>query len=115
MKEAGIDGSCEKIVCSGDGVDVACKVEVEFFHGYDLGVSSSGCSSFDSEGGALGWLTDAGEAFLSERCAECLCEADGGGCDVAKVIQLFYDVICQNNLRNGIDVTLCEKGYEDDK
>ncbi len=78
MEPAGVDGSCQKVVGSRDGMQIAGEVQVEVLHRDDLAVSASGGSAFDAECGALAGLADAREDAFSKMRAHRLAEPDGG-------------------------------------
>lgn len=59
-------------------MDVTSEVEVEGFHRNDLRITTSSCSTLDTEGGSLTWLAYACDDLLVEVGTEALAQADGG-------------------------------------
>src|SRR6056297_353443 len=47
----------QKIMGCGYCMDVSCKMKIDILHGHNLGISSSGGSSFDSKTGSKGRFT----------------------------------------------------------
>ena len=54
-----VDHGAEKIVRRGDGVKISGEVEVHIFHGNNLGIAATGCSSFHAKTGAERGFADA--------------------------------------------------------
>lgn len=54
-------------------------MQVELVHRNDLTVTSSSCSSLDTESRSLRRLPDTGEGTLAEVSSKSLSETDGGG------------------------------------
>ena len=61
-----VDHGGQQVVGGTDGVDVAGKVEVDVFHGHDLGVAAAGRAALDAEHGAQGRLTQAEHRFFAQ-------------------------------------------------
>lgn len=53
VKNAGVNGCCQEIVCGSDGMYVSCQVEVELIHWYHLAVPASCCTTFYAKCWAL--------------------------------------------------------------
>jgi hypothetical protein len=60
-------------------VNITGQVQIELFHGDDLGVATPGSPTFDAKCRSLGWLANAGDYALTEMRAKRLAEADCGG------------------------------------
>ena len=46
-----VDGCSEKIVCRADGMDVPGEMEIDIFHRYEVGSSSTGGPTFNAKCG----------------------------------------------------------------
>ena len=68
----------QQVVRQGDGVEVAGEVQVDVFHGHDLGVAAAGCAAFHAKDGAQGRLTQGDDGALADA-VECIAQTDGGG------------------------------------
>src|SRR5699024_220914 len=44
-----IDHGSQQVVGGADGVDVTGEMEVDIFHGHNLGVTAAGCAALDAE------------------------------------------------------------------
>ena len=78
MEHARINGSCQQVVGSCNGMDIASEVQIKIFHRDNLRVAAAGCSALDAKGRALRRLPDAGEDALIEMSAESLAQANRG-------------------------------------
>ncbi len=76
---ARIDGRGQQVVGCRDGVNIACQVQVEIFHGNNLAVAAAGCAALDAKSRALRGLADAGEHVLAQVSAERFTQANHGG------------------------------------
>src|SRR5699024_383346 len=61
-----IDQCCQCVGSSSNGVKVAREVQVDVFHGHNLGESPTRCASFESHHRALGGLADSDNRFLTQ-------------------------------------------------
>ena len=77
VEHARVDGRGQQVVGRGDGVDVACQVQVELLHGDDLRVAAARRAALDAEGRALAWLADARDDAAAQVRAQRLAHADG--------------------------------------
>mmetsp|Transcript_120999 Transcript_120999/g.338781 ORF Transcript_120999/g.338781 Transcript_120999/m.338781 type:complete len:416 (+) Transcript_120999:830-2077(+) len=71
-----VDRCREKVVRRGDGMDVACHVQVELLHRHALRVPTAGSAALCAEGRAHGRLPDASENLLPEVRAQRLGQAN---------------------------------------
>ena len=60
-------------------MNIPREVQVEFFHGDDLGVAAASSAALDAKGWPLRWLADAGDHTFAQVSAKRLAEPDGGG------------------------------------
>ena len=60
-------------------MNVPRQVEIEFFHGHDLSIPSTGGSSFDTKSRSLTGLTNTGDGGFSANGAQGLGQSDCGG------------------------------------
>lgn len=60
-----------------DGVEIAGKVQVDVFHGDDLGVAAACSAAFDAEAGSQGRFAQGDDGLLTDF-GEALGQADGG-------------------------------------
>jgi hypothetical protein len=79
MQHTGIDRSRQQVIGGGDGMNIACQVQVEIFHGYHLAISTACCAAFNPKGRALRRLPDACKDFLAQVGTQCLAQAHHGG------------------------------------
>ena len=61
----------QQVVRQGDGVEVAGEVQVDVFHGHDLGVAAACCAAFHAEDGAQRRLTQGDDGALADA-VECI-------------------------------------------
>ena len=73
-----VEHGSDEVVGSADGVEVAGEVEVDVFHGNDLGISAAGRAAFDAEDRAEGRLTKSDDDVLADL-SHAVREADGRG------------------------------------
>lgn len=92
VEHAGIESSGEEVVGGGNGVDITSQVHVELVHGDNLRVASTGGTTLDAKGGALGRLADVGKGNLAEVGTESLGETHGGGLYKSTAAQIFGGV-----------------------
>ena len=79
MHHARVERCRTQVVGSGDGVDVACQVQVEVLHRDDLRVSAAGGAALDAERRSLGRLPNGRHHPLTQVRTECLRKSNGRG------------------------------------
>ena len=78
MEHTGVKGSGHQVIGSGDGVDIAGKVQVEILHRDHLAVTAAGRAALDAKGRPLAGLPDAGEYALPQMRTQRLAEPNHG-------------------------------------
>ena len=81
----------QQVVCRGDGVEIAGKMQVQVFHRDNLRITAAGGTTLDAEAGAQGGLAQCKQCFfahVAKGLAEtdacrglalaCRCRVDGG-------------------------------------
>ena len=68
----------QQVVRQRDGVEVAGEVQVDVFHGHNLGISAAGCSALHAEDRAQGGFTQGDDGALTDA-VERIAQAHGGG------------------------------------
>ena len=84
-----VEQGSNHVVCRGDGMEVACEVEVDFLHWQHLCIATSRSTTFHAEARSEGWLSQCHNGILpnlveSERQTDadgCLADARLGRCD----------------------------------
>ena len=59
---------CQQVIGGSDRMEVSGKVEIQILHGNNLGVSASGCPSFDPKAGAERRLAQRDQGLLPHLC-----------------------------------------------
>ena len=68
---------CEQVVRRADGMEVTREVQVDVFHGDDLGVAAAGSAALHTENRAQARLAQGDRALLAQA-RQCIGQADGG-------------------------------------
>ena len=71
-----VDGRCQKVVSRRNGVHVTGEMEVDVFHGQDLGITAAGSAAFDAKDRAERRFAQ-GDDGLMAHVIQGLCQADG--------------------------------------
>ena len=70
-----VDERSQQIVRGGDGVKIACEVQVDVFHGHDLRFATARCASLHTKAGSKGGLAQANDRLFADQ-IECITKAN---------------------------------------
>ena len=62
-----IDQSCQRVVGTGQGMQVTRKVQVDVFHWHDLAVAAASCATLDPKDWAHGWFPHCDYGLVAQQ------------------------------------------------
>ena len=65
MEDSGVQCCRTQVMGAGNSVDVTSQMQVEIFHGNNLGITTTGCTTLDAEDGTHAGLADTADRLLA--------------------------------------------------
>ena len=62
-----VDQSSQRVVSTGQSMQVPRKVQVDVFHWYDLAVSTTSCTTLDAKNRPHGWFTHCNYGLVTKQ------------------------------------------------
>ena len=68
--------SCKQVICRCDRMKISGKMKIQIFHRYNLCITATGSTTFNSKARSERWLAQSDQSFFTELC-HCLSKSNG--------------------------------------